>query len=79
MGASDIIFTNPSASFGFLTEMRIKLSIARVFSTFFRNGQVIETFRGQGIYQPAVDAAIEKVDQGGWVRSTGVHALTLQT
>ena len=38
-----------------------------VFSTFFRLGQTIETFRGQGIYQKAVDAASHKVDNGGWV------------
>ncbi|KZP13038.1 hypothetical protein FIBSPDRAFT_754067 [Athelia psychrophila] len=42
-----------------------------VFSTFFRAGQVLETFRGQGIYQPAVDTAIEKLDQGGWVHLFG--------
>jgi hypothetical protein len=38
-----------------------------VFSTFFRLGQTIETFRGQGIYQKAVDIAIQKVENGGWV------------
>lgn len=38
-----------------------------LFSAFFRNGQVIETFRGKGIWQPAVDLAIEKVNNGGWV------------
>jgi hypothetical protein len=39
----------------------------RVFSAFFRKGQVIETFRGEGIYQPAVDLAIEKLRAGAWV------------
>ena len=39
-----------------------------VFSTFFSLGQTIETFRGKGIYQAAVDTAIQKVDLGGWVR-----------
>ena len=38
-----------------------------VFSTFFRYGQVIETFRGKGIFQPAIDMAIEKLNRGEWV------------
>ena len=38
-----------------------------VFSAFFRKGQVIETFRGAGIYQPAVDLAIERLRAGAWV------------
>ncbi|PPR02492.1 hypothetical protein CVT24_002041 [Panaeolus cyanescens] len=37
-----------------------------VFSAFFRLGQILETFRGQGIYQPSVDAAISKLNQGHW-------------
>jgi len=41
------------------------------FSAFFRAGQVLETFRGRGIYQPAVDTAIEKLDQGQWVHLFG--------
>jgi len=41
-----------------------------VLSAFFRQGQVLETFRGKGVYQPAVDVAIEKLDQGGWVCAT---------
>jgi len=43
-------------------------NIFSVFSAFFRKGQVIETFRGAGIYQPAVDLAIEKLRAGAWVR-----------
>ncbi|KAL0949157.1 hypothetical protein HGRIS_009238 [Hohenbuehelia grisea] len=39
-----------------------------LFSAFFRQGQVLETFRGRGIYQPAVDTAIEKLNGGAWVR-----------
>ena len=39
-----------------------------VFSAFFRNGQVIETFRGRGIFQPAIEDAIRKVNRGEWVR-----------
>ncbi|KAG6877845.1 hypothetical protein C0993_003218 [Termitomyces sp. T159_Od127] len=35
------------------------------------HGQIIETFRGKGIYQPAVDTAIQKLDQGGWVHLFG--------
>lgn len=34
---------------------------------FFRYGQVIETFRGKGIFQPAIDDAIEKLNRGEWV------------
>lgn len=40
-----------------------------VFSAFFRKGQVLETFRGQGIFQPAVDTAISKLNDGAWVGS----------
>lgn len=35
---------------------------------FFKAGQVIETHRGKGIYQEAIDLAARKVDQGNWVR-----------
>ncbi|KAL5522039.1 TAZ1 [Sanghuangporus sanghuang] len=42
-----------------------------VFSAFFRKGQVLETFRGQGVFQPALDCAIKKLDQGGWVHLFG--------
>ncbi|EIM84944.1 acyltransferase-domain-containing protein [Stereum hirsutum FP-91666 SS1] len=42
-----------------------------VFSTFFRNGQVLETFRGRGVYQPSVDTAISKLSQGDWVHLFG--------
>ncbi|KAG9219301.1 hypothetical protein CCMSSC00406_0001711 [Pleurotus cornucopiae] len=43
-----------------------------VFSKFFRLGQVHETFRGKGIYQPAVDAAINTLNTtGGWVHLFG--------
>ncbi|KAJ7233127.1 hypothetical protein B0H12DRAFT_1204860 [Mycena haematopus] len=38
-----------------------------VFSSFFRRGQVLETVRGIGIYQPSVDAAIKKLNDGNWV------------
>ncbi|KAJ3574527.1 hypothetical protein NP233_g1711 [Leucocoprinus birnbaumii] len=41
------------------------------FSTFFRLGQTLETFRGNGIHQPAVDYAIEQLDKGGWVHLYG--------
>lgn len=42
-----------------------------VFSAFFRKGQVLETFRGKGIYQTAVDKAIENLNQGEWVCQQG--------
>ncbi|KAL4082003.1 acyltransferase-domain-containing protein [Scleroderma yunnanense] len=38
-----------------------------VFSALFRNGQVIESFRGKGVFQPAVDTAVDKLNQGHWV------------
>jgi len=38
-----------------------------LYSTFFRMGQTIETFRGKGIYQPAVDTAIDMLNQGCWI------------
>ncbi|KAI9437910.1 acyltransferase-domain-containing protein [Lactarius psammicola] len=38
-----------------------------VFSAFFRKGQVLETFRGAGVYQPAIDTAIEKLRAGAWI------------
>ncbi|KDR83457.1 hypothetical protein GALMADRAFT_109958 [Galerina marginata CBS 339.88] len=38
-----------------------------VFSAFFSLGQTLETFRGKGIYQPAVDTAIQKLNEGRWV------------
>ncbi|GAA5969231.1 hypothetical protein JCM11641_007518 [Rhodosporidiobolus odoratus] len=34
---------------------------------FFEKGQVIETFRGKGIYQKAIDESVEKLDAGQWV------------
>jgi len=43
-------------------------ALARVISKFFTLGQTLETFRGQGIHQAAVDTAIKKINQGGWVR-----------
>lgn len=39
----------------------------RLFSGLFRAGQVIETFRGKGVYQLAVEESIEKLDDGQWV------------
>ncbi|KAF7789140.1 hypothetical protein EIP86_000077 [Pleurotus ostreatoroseus] len=42
-----------------------------VFSAFFRKGQVLETFRGTGIFQPAIDTAICKLNNGAWVHLFG--------
>jgi hypothetical protein len=39
----------------------------RASSLFFGLGQVIPTVRGYGIYQPAVDFAIEKANQNCWL------------
>ncbi|KAH0839631.1 hypothetical protein J3R83DRAFT_547 [Lanmaoa asiatica] len=51
-----------------------------LFSAFFRKGQVIETFRGHGIWQPALDVAVEKLNQGHWLHMFGegkVHQPTV--
>ncbi|MBW0487838.1 hypothetical protein O181_027553 [Austropuccinia psidii MF-1] len=39
----------------------------RFISPFFSNGQVIRTVRGNGIFQPAIDQAINKLDRSQWV------------
>jgi hypothetical protein len=41
--------------------------ICSVLSAFFRNGKVIETVRGDGISQVAIDFTIERLDEGEWV------------
>lgn len=38
-----------------------------IYRWFFRNGQVIETVRGGGVHQPAVDLAVEKLNAGAWI------------
>jgi hypothetical protein len=43
-----------------------------VFSRFFELGQVIETFRGGGIFQPAVDQAVKLLQSGEWVCETSI-------
>lgn len=47
----------------------------RWFSRFFNNGQVIETIRGGGIFQPAVDKAIKLLQDGEWVRAPAGEGL----
>ncbi|CAE6471050.1 unnamed protein product [Rhizoctonia solani] len=37
------------------------------YNWFFRNGQVIETVRGAGVHQPAVDISVAKLNSGAWV------------
>lgn len=57
-------------------------STRRLDSWFFTKGQVIETHRGKGIYQNAIDEATRKLEQGQWVsRLTRHHhiATTLRT
>jgi monolysocardiolipin acyltransferase len=39
----------------------------KLFSRFFNKGQVIDTIRGGGIFQPAVDKAIKLLQDGEWV------------
>ncbi|KAI9089385.1 acyltransferase-domain-containing protein [Phlyctochytrium arcticum] len=36
-------------------------------SWFFASGRVIPTVRGDGIYQPALNLALEKLNENGWV------------
>ncbi|KAG8852973.1 hypothetical protein FRB91_005647 [Serendipita sp. 411] len=40
-----------------------------IYSAFFANGKVIDTIRGGGRFQDAVDTAIERLDAGDWVRA----------
>lgn len=42
-------------------------SLRSVFSKLFTQGQVIPTDRGRGIFQPALDTAISKLNMGHWV------------
>ncbi|KAG1874781.1 acyltransferase-domain-containing protein [Suillus subalutaceus] len=42
-----------------------------LFSAFFRKGQVLETFRGNGIFQPSIDIAIKQLNEGHWVHLFG--------
>ncbi|WFD07151.1 Lyso-phosphatidylcholine acyltransferase [Malassezia vespertilionis] len=37
------------------------------FSWFFRKGQTLEVFRGQGIFQSALDNAVLELERGHWV------------
>ncbi|TPX69813.1 hypothetical protein SpCBS45565_g02171 [Spizellomyces sp. 'palustris'] len=39
----------------------------RVTAWFFGSGRVIPIVRGDGIYQPAMDLAIQKLNKNGWV------------
>jgi monolysocardiolipin acyltransferase len=45
----------------------------KLFSRFFTNGQVIETIRGGGIFQPAVDKAIKLLEAGEWVSRIAIN------
>ncbi|EJD38157.1 acyltransferase-domain-containing protein [Auricularia subglabra TFB-10046 SS5] len=38
-----------------------------ILSAFFRSGQVVETFRGSGIRQAAIDNAVKQLDRGDWI------------
>lgn len=72
LGASEVMFTNPYASFPCPHTLALKfILLSSLFSLFFSHGQTLETFRGRGIYQPAVDTAIRKLDQGSWVHLFG--------
>ncbi|KAG7439790.1 uncharacterized protein BT62DRAFT_912395 [Guyanagaster necrorhizus] len=42
-----------------------------ILSYFFTHGQVLETFRGKGIFQRSVDAAIDKLNKGDWIHLYG--------
>jgi hypothetical protein len=43
---------------------------------FFGKGQVVETVRGEGIYQEGMDRAIEKLEGGNWVRTLSSLSLS---
>lgn len=60
LGASDIIFKNAYVA-------RTPACSYSLFSAFFRKGQTLETFRGQGIFQPALDQALQKLDETRWL------------
>ncbi|KAF8582411.1 acyltransferase-domain-containing protein [Ramaria rubella] len=63
----------PSSHFTRARPMRWSLGASDIcftnplFSEFFRQGQVLETFRGKGIRQEAVDRAIHLLNEGQWV------------
>lgn len=70
LGASDICFTNPYVRHLLRVHSYSSTGMERkerFFSEFFRQGQVLETFRGNGIRQHAVDRSIELLNQGEWV------------
>jgi monolysocardiolipin acyltransferase len=66
LGARDILFTRP---FGTTQPgiNEISHTLHRSHAALFRNGKVIDTIRGVGIYQEAVDLAIKRLDAGEWV------------
>jgi monolysocardiolipin acyltransferase len=66
LGARDIMFTNPLSNE--LASIFLLTSSHSIYSAFFRNGKVLDTVRGGGIYQGAVDLAIDKLNKGDWVR-----------
>lgn len=39
----------------------------KTLARFFESGQVIETHRGAGIFQPALDRAVSKLESAQWV------------
>lgn len=39
-----------------------------IVSKIFALGQVVPTVRGAGIYQPAMDFALDRLNDGSWVR-----------
>lgn len=50
--------------------------VGRLLASFFRAGQCLDTIRGGpsnggGVYQPAIDRAVDIVDGGGWVHLFG--------
>ncbi|THH13158.1 hypothetical protein EW146_g7033 [Bondarzewia mesenterica] len=73
-GASDIMFTNPCVNQTLSCVPFYPNTTSRpasIFSAFFRNGQVLEIFRGIGIHQPAIDTAIQKLSNGDWIHLFG--------
>lgn len=70
LGARDILFTNPYVILRHIPIINTYYFSFRLYSTIFRNGKVIDTVRGVGKYQSAVDLATQRLDAGDWVRES---------